>query len=103
MSKSRYLDFIPRGRENAVPMKDLARLMDFEPRAVRQWVFNERRRGVPICSTTDVIGGGYYLPETADEAAPYIQEQTSRIKSARIALQAVLDYVQEEGAGGYDG
>jgi hypothetical protein len=95
MSDTNLLDLIPRGRENAIPMKDLARLMDYEPRAVRRLVFDERRRGVPICSTTDNIDGGYYLPSDENEAATYIKEQKSRIKSAQIALQSVLDYVQE--------
>ena len=60
----KIVDLMPHGKENTVPMKYLARLMDYEPRAVRLLVFNERR-GVPICSTTDAIDGGYYFPESA--------------------------------------
>ncbi|MCL2703604.1 MAG: hypothetical protein FWE91_08375 [Defluviitaleaceae bacterium] len=33
------------------------------------------------------------LPTSSEEALPFIREQQSRIKSAKIALKAVHDYV----------
>ena len=90
-------DFIPYGRANAIPQKQLALLTGQTPREVRRAVFNARRDGEPICSSVDETDGGYFYPAEPREALEYLRTQQSRIKSARTALAAVEKYIEREG------
>ena len=86
-------ELIPTGRANAIPMKDLATLMNISERAVRVIVQRAREHGSPICSEWE-NKGGYYFPADVDEARTYLRQQKSRIRSARAALNGVTKYLQ---------
>ena len=69
-------DFIPKGRENAVSMSDLALQLHTDKRTVRALILAARMRGEPICSTCEERGG-YYLSTDASEAQIYLRQQTA--------------------------
>lgn len=86
-------EYIPVGRENALPMRDLAALLSVDERTVRQLVQRAREQGAPICSEWG-NNGGYYLPADTYEARRYLRQQKARICSARAALNGVKKYLQ---------
>lgn len=86
-------EFIPTGRANAIPMKDLATLLNVDARTVRALVQRAREQGAPICSEWE-HNGGYYMPADKYEAESYLRQQQSRIKSARAALNGITEFLQ---------
>lgn len=89
-------NFIPKGRENAIFMNELAKNTGLDKRTVRKLVFNARVSGKVICSTSEKDTGGYYLPLNAEKAQPYYRQQLARINSATAALQSVINYIGGE-------
>ena len=82
-------DFLSHGRENAVPLRHLKKVMEADGRTVRLMIQQERLSGTPICSDNAT---GYYLPSTADEKAACVRSMRHRageiMKSARAIEQA---------------
>lgn len=85
------MEHIPIGRENALPMSELALRMGIDKREVRQLVYNARASGSPICSTCEKKSG-YYIPLDCSEADIYYRQQIARIKSAFAALSGVQKF-----------
>lgn len=85
-------DFIPVGRENAVPMRVLSERLNIDARTLRALIQREREKGVPICS--DWEKGGYFMPIDESEARAYCRQQQHRIKTASAALNGVRDYLK---------
>lgn len=85
----RVSDFLSRGRENAVPLRHLKKLLEVDGRTVRLMIERERRAGIPICADNAT---GYYLPSTADEKAACVRSMRHRageiMKTARAIEQA---------------
>lgn len=85
----RVSDFLSRGRENAVPLRHLKKLLEVDGRTVRLMIERERRAGTPICADNAT---GYYLPSTADEKAACVRSMRHRageiMKTARAIEQA---------------
>ena len=82
-------DFLSHGRENAVPLRHLKKLLEVDGRTVRLMIERERRAGTPICADNAT---GYYLPSTADEKAACVRSMRHRageiMKTARAIEQA---------------
>ena len=57
-------DFLSHGRENAVPLRHLKKVMEADGRTVRLMIQQERLSGMPICADNLT---GYYLPATPEE------------------------------------
>lgn len=89
----KLVELIPTGRANAIPMRDLATLLNISQRAVRVIVQRARELGSPICSEWE-NRGGYYFPADEREARSYLRQQRARIKSANAALNGVIKYLQ---------
>lgn len=68
-------DYHGRGQENAVPLRDLARVTGERPRAVRRMIERERRSGVPILSDNE---SGYFLPAAPDELEHFVKSMRGR-------------------------
>lgn len=68
-------DFLSRGQETAVPLRDLAAVTGERPRAVRRMIERERRRGTPILSDNE---HGYFLPADAEELKRFVRSMRSR-------------------------
>ena len=86
---------IPVGRENAISMHDLATAMHCSTREARAACERARRRGLPICSSCDPNGGGYYIAADKYEASAYLRQQMARIATARAAINAVEKAFEE--------
>lgn len=93
------IDFIPKGRKNAVTTAELKAVTGFDVRTIRQLIANARLKGNVICSSLKSEGGGYFLPESPDEALEYVRTEQNRIESARMALQGAVKYVSEQNGG----
>ena len=85
----RVSDFLSRGRENAVPLRHLKKLLEVDGRTVRLMIERERRAGIPICADNAT---GYYLPSTADEKDACVRSMRHRageiMKTARAIERA---------------
>lgn len=81
----RIVSCMPMGRENAVPMRYIAVILNMSEREVRSAVNEARLAGHMI------IGDdfGYYLPETDGELLDYY----FRLRSHANTTQSVLDVV----------
>lgn len=77
-------NLIPRGAENAVPMRDLAKVSGLTERGVRKAIERMRRNGVVICSGD----GGYYLPANTAELSDYLNRMTKRAETTFLCLQS---------------
>lgn len=82
-------DLLSHGRENAVPLRHLKKLLEVDGRTVRLMIERERRDGMPICADNAT---GYYLPSTEDEKAACVRSMRHRareiMKTARAIEQA---------------
>jgi hypothetical protein len=99
-------DFLPFGRENAIPSKDLAESLGFQTvRDLQKAIERERASGAVILS--DCHGGGYYRSNDPEELLRFTRTLHSRAKntakaaqSAQMALDAAVG--QTSIAGWYD-
>ena len=76
------VNFIPEGKINAIPRRDLATLLNMHERQVRQLIQHERESGAPILSDVDEQGGYWVTdlstPEGQQEAARFLRQERSR-------------------------
>ena len=82
-------DLLNRGRENAVPLRHLKKLLEVDGRTARLMIERERREGTPICADNAT---GYYLPSTDEEKAACVRSMRHRageiMKTARAIERA---------------
>ena len=82
-------ELLNRGRENAVPLRHLKKLLEVDERTVRLMIERERHEGVPILADNVT---GYYLPATEHERAACVRSMRHRageiMKSARAIERA---------------
>ena len=84
-------DFLSHGRENAVPLRHLKKMMETDGRTVRLMIQQERLSGMPIC--TDNLTG-YYLPATEEEKSACVRSMRHRAGEIMRTARAI-----ERGAG----
>ena len=78
----RVKDILPAGRANAISGTDLARILNLKnKRDLTQMIERERRSGQPICATTN---RGYYLADSPEEMAQYIESLSHRIHQVTV-------------------
>lgn len=87
--------FIPHGKKNAVGGKELKQVTGLDERTVKQQIANARLKGAVICSILDGNKGGYFIPETPEEAVEYVRTEQCRIASARAALRSAEEYISD--------
>ena len=82
-------ELLYRGRENAVPLRHLKKLMETDGRTVRLMIQQERLSGMPICADNLT---GYYLPANEAEKAAFVRSMRHRageiMKTAKAIEQA---------------
>lgn len=82
-------NLLGRGRENAVPLRHLKKLMETDGRTVRLMIQQERLSGMPICADNLT---GYYLPANEAEKAAFVRSMRHRageiMKTAKAIEQA---------------
>ena len=82
-------DFLSHGRENAVPLRHLKKVMEADGRTVRLMIQQERLSGMPICADNLT---GYYIAANEAEKAACVRSMRHRareiMKTARAIEQA---------------
>ncbi len=81
------LDFIPKGKENAVSRSELAIKTGLDDRTIRNEIKRLVKRGVPILSSSHTRG--YWLSDNLDEIESYIKETDNRRKSLYFTTLAL--------------
>ena len=84
-------DFLSHGRENAVPLRHLKKVMEADGRTVRLMIQQERLSGMPICADNLT---GYYLPATEEEKSACVRSMRHRAGEIMRTARAI-----ERGAG----
>lgn len=86
--------FLLEGEANALPMRELARLVGVSERQVRKIIERERRNGSMILSSDN----GYFLPSPdceRYEICRYIHRADARMVTNRKTLRAMKDRLKE--------
>lgn len=103
----RIYDFLPTGRDNAIPSKQLAQIMGFRSvRELQKAVEAERAAGAVILC--DPHGSGYYRSEDPEELRRFVRTLNARASNtmkAATSAQKALDAAtgQERMVGWFDG
>ncbi|MBC5725919.1 hypothetical protein H8S45_10680 [Agathobaculum sp. NSJ-28] len=84
-------DYLPTGKENAIPSKTLAEILGFDTvRELQKAIERERQAGAVILSTC-TEGGGYFLPANETEIREFIRTLSNRAKNTRRSMESALD------------
>lgn len=90
----KLLDYIPPGRENAIPSEHLRKQAGFSTvRELRKEIHRLRETGKLICSSTEPPPG-YYIAANPQEAARFIRSMESRRREIGRAIRAAKRYIQ---------
>lgn len=88
--------YLSRGVDNALPARELAKLMGYsDTRPLRLAIERERREGVLILSGD----AGYFLPsvdeeQAAQEVAAFVRRTDARMASNRLSVRACKSYLR---------
>lgn len=84
-------DYLPTGKENAIPSKTLAEILGFDTvRELQKAIEREWQAGAVILSTC-TEGGGYFLPANETEIREFIRTLSNRAKNTRRSMESALD------------
>lgn len=84
-------EYLPTGKENAIPSKTLAEILGFDTvRELQKAIERERQAGAVILSTC-TEGGGYFLPANETEIREFIRTLSNRAKNTRRSMESALD------------
>ncbi|MBE6117411.1 MAG: hypothetical protein E7188_02535 [Erysipelotrichaceae bacterium] len=87
------IEFIPKGKANAVPAGHLANVRNTTKRRLSEDVRKLRCAGVIIAS----YAGGYYIPATDDELLEYYISQRKHAVSELTTLKATRRELKRKG------
>lgn len=88
------LEMIPTGKQDAVSMTNLSKMLKLPSSDVRLLILKARIKGVLICSGD----AGYYFPENEGELKEYANRRRKYIRTANDALkpfEAILGHQKE--------
>ncbi|MCD8051280.1 MAG: hypothetical protein LUE89_06335 [Clostridiales bacterium] len=77
------------GPENALTLRDLERLTGENGRAIRRQIERERRRGIPILSSTSEGIAGYFLPANELDTRRFVGSMRGRAREILRTARAV--------------
>ena len=87
----RISEYLPTGKENAIPSRALADMLGFDTvRELQKAIERERQSGAVILSTC-TEGGGYFLPANETEIREFIRTLSNRAKNTRRSMGRALD------------
>lgn len=87
----RISEYLPTGKQNAIPSKALADMLGFDTvRELQKAIERERQAGAVILSTC-TEGGGYFLPANETEIREFIRTLSNRAKNTRRSMESALD------------
>lgn len=88
-------ELLNKGKANAITTEELMRACNLEHRRdLTIQIARERAAGALICSTTSGQGG-YYLPESREEVAEFINSMSNRAKNTFRAVKAAREYLKQ--------
>ena len=91
-------DLLHRGKANAVPGRDLVRLLGLQDlRELTQMIEKERRAGEPICASVSAPHG-YYIADSPGELRRHLhslQRRETEVGRTREALEVILSKMEE--------
>lgn len=85
--------FLGRGSENSIPLRDLEALTGMDGRTLRQLIQHERLQGTTILSSSAAGSGGYYLAASPAEVACFasaMRRRAGEIERVAAAVESVL-------------
>ena len=83
----RISDFLSRGQENAVPLRQLKLTTGFDGRTIRRMIQQERLGGVPILADCH---SGYFLPLTETEKRLCVRSMFRRASEIEKSAAAIF-------------
>ena len=86
------LDLIPVGRENAIPIRDLASVMNLEPRQLYRQIEYARISGNIIAGT----GDGLFVPDNWFDVEEYVNRSQARIMTSIETLNPSYKLLRNE-------
>lgn len=92
MTNINILDYIPKGRANAIPRARLRYITGLTDSKMRELI-REARKDVPILNLQ--TGEGYYIPDNKEEVRRYIKQEEHRAKSIFANLRSAKDYLEK--------
>lgn len=96
MARARTVtDFLLTGKENAKTGRELADKLNCNIRDITAWIERERRRGKPICATSNPDHPGYYLAETREELQIYCGRLFKRAGELHKTRRKLLEAAEE--------
>ena len=78
------------GAQNAQSAKELASVLQVDPRTVSEFVERERREGKPICATCRGSNAGYFIPANRSEMHDYCGALLHRINEITETFKACV-------------
>lgn len=92
------IDYIPKGRENAVTRTELCKRIGLPDRTVRELISQARRE---TCILNAQDGNGYFRPEKEDIPAVrgWLKQETARAKSIFWSAKGARKFLKGEGNG----
>jgi hypothetical protein len=87
------LDYIPKGKENAVTREALCICTGLDDRTVRKLIELARDGGAPILSSSRYVG--YWLSDDITEIKAFLSETDRRCRSLSRRAQGLRRYVAE--------
>ena len=88
-------DYIPAGKENAIPRHELARVLGLTDRACRKAIEEARDRGELICNDGD--GQGYYMASDLTQIARQYRVDRARALSILKRLKTMRRMLRDNG------
>lgn len=85
----KILNYIPKGRENAISREKLRQLTGLTDSKMRDLI-RQARHDVPIVNLQS--GEGYFIPTKMEEIERYIAQEEHRAKSIFANLQSAKEY-----------
>lgn len=89
MNNINILDYIPKGKENAISRAKLRYLTGLTDSKMRTLI-REARHETPIINLQD--GKGYYVPTEIEEVDRFIAQEEKRAKSIFANLRSAKEY-----------
>jgi biotin operon repressor len=87
----KVLKLLSSGKEEAIPMETLARVLAVNPREIRQAILDARRDGIVVCSGTE----GYYFPKSDEEVLKYYRINHARAMTTLASLKATRKLIKQ--------
>lgn len=96
MKNKNILDYIPKGKKNAISNRELQTLLHIDRRDIQRFIRAARLKGVVICGLGG-RNGGYFIPETLEEVIDYVKTAKKTIISIIEALEPAEAYIAKGG------